>query len=169
MLDFFSLGEITISKVLPPLIPTSSSCLNFADGGYLCQPRSSSRDGAPMRSKLPRPEIVDVTVIGSPTCRFFGFASTVMAKWPTAPEKLAGELAGSGFISSATGSLFSKSFVGSPENAPKGSLRNGSSNGSRMPKTSNGERLRDLLEGGALRRTSAITAVSKGGNSILPA
>src|ERR1700730_7509259 len=160
MLDFFSLGEITISKVLPPLIPTSSSCLNFADGGYLCQPRSSSRDGAPMRSKLPRPEIVDVTVIGSPTCRFFGFASTVMAKWPTAPEKLAGELAGSGFISSATGSLFSKSFVGSPENTP---------NGSRMPKTSNGERLRDLLEGGALRRTSAMSAVSKGGNSILPA
>src|SRR6266436_6642844 len=165
MLDFFSLGEITISKVLAPLIPTSSSCLNFADGGYLCQPRSSSRDGAPMRSKLPRPEIVDVTAIGSPTCTFFGFASTVMAKWPTAPEKLAGELAGSGFISSVTGSLFSKSFVGSPENTPNGSLRNGS----RMPKTSNGERLRDLLEGGALRRTSAMTAVSKGGNSILPA
>src|SRR5262245_40214159 len=65
--SLFSLGETTISKVFVPLIPTSSSCLNFDDGGYLCQPRSSSSSGAFTRSKLPRPESVVVTVIGSPT------------------------------------------------------------------------------------------------------
>src|SRR6266850_6877896 len=86
----FSLGETTISKLFVPLIPTSSSCLNLEEGGYLCQPRSSSSNGAFTRSKLPRPVIVDVTVIGSPTCTLFGFAFTVMVKLPTAPEKFAG-------------------------------------------------------------------------------
>src|ERR671919_1469007 len=66
-LCLFSLGEITISKLFVPLMPTSSSCLNLEDGGYLCQPCSSSSNGAFTRSKLPRPEIVVVTVIGSPT------------------------------------------------------------------------------------------------------
>src|SRR4051812_29798090 len=65
MVCFFSLGESTISNVLVPLIPTSSSCLNFEDGGYLCQPCSSCSTGASIRSKFPRPVIVDVTVIGS--------------------------------------------------------------------------------------------------------
>src|SRR4029077_3884287 len=64
----FSLGETTVSKVFVPLMPTSSSCWNLKDGVYLCQPRSSSSNGAFTRSKLPRPEIVVVTVIGSPTC-----------------------------------------------------------------------------------------------------
>src|SRR5436853_6909361 len=102
---FFSFGEITVSKVFAPLIPTSSSCLNLEDGGYLCQPRSSSKTGALTRSKLPRPEIVDVMVMGSPTCTVFGFASVVMVKFPIAPEKLGGAFFGKGFTSSATGSL----------------------------------------------------------------
>src|SRR5512132_1669787 len=101
----FSLGEITISKVFVPLMPTSSSCLNLEDGGYLCQPCSSSSNGAFTRSKLPRPEIVVVTVIGSPTCTLFGLASVAMVKLPIAPEKLGGAFGGSGFTSSATGSL----------------------------------------------------------------
>src|SRR5689334_15449206 len=65
--SFFSLGDKTRSKVLVPLIPTSSSCLNFDDGGYLCQPCSSSGAGAFTRSKFPRPVIAAVTVTGSPT------------------------------------------------------------------------------------------------------
>src|SRR5437660_5716551 len=101
----FSLGERTISKVLVPLIPTSSSCLNLDDGGYLCQPCSSSTTGAFTRSKLPRPEIVVVTVIGSPTCTVRGFASVAIVKFPIAPEKLGGAFGGNGFTSSATGSL----------------------------------------------------------------
>src|SRR6476620_6052990 len=104
-LCLFSLGESTISKVFAPLMPTSSSCLNLEDGGYLCQPCSSSIAGALTRSKLPRPDIVDVTVIGSPTCTLFGFASVVIVKFPIAPEKLAGAFCGNGFTSSATGSL----------------------------------------------------------------
>src|SRR4051794_396109 len=51
MLCFLSLGESTISNVLVPLIPTSSSCLNLGDGGYLCHPRSSSNAGPSIRSK----------------------------------------------------------------------------------------------------------------------
>src|SRR6266704_5276368 len=93
---FFSLGETTVSKLFVPLIPTSSSCLNLEDGGYLCQPRSSSINGAFTRSKLPRPEIAAVTVIGSPTCTLFGLASTVIEKFPIAPEKSGGGLDGSG-------------------------------------------------------------------------
>src|SRR5882762_8419416 len=104
-LCFFSLGETTISKVFVPLMPTSSSCLNFEDGGYLCQPCSSSITGALTRSKLPRPEIAAVTVIGSPTCTLLGFASVVITKFPIAPEKLGGAFGGNGFTSSATGSL----------------------------------------------------------------
>src|SRR5207244_12521169 len=100
---FFSFGESTISKVLVPLRPTSSSCLNLDDGGYLCQPRSSSMNGALTRSKFPRPESVDVTVMGSPTCRLFGFASVAIVKFPIAPEKLGGAFFGNGFTSSATG------------------------------------------------------------------
>src|SRR5438132_6329971 len=102
---FLSFGEITVSKVFVPLIPTSSSCLNLADGGYLCQPCSSSKAGTLTRSKLPRPEIVDVTVIGSPACTFFGWASVVIVKFPTAPEKLGGAFAASGFTSKVAGSL----------------------------------------------------------------
>src|SRR6516165_2561317 len=104
-LCLFSLGETTISNVFVPLIPTSSSCLNLEEGGYLCQPRSSSIKGALTRSKLPRPEIVVVTVIGSPTCRLFGLASVAMVKLPIAPEKLGGAFGGSDFTSSDTGSL----------------------------------------------------------------
>src|SRR5947209_14065013 len=102
---FFSLGERTISKVLVPLMPTSSSCLNLDEGGYLCQPCSSSTTGAFTRSKLPRPEIVVVTVIGSPTCTVRGFALVAIVKFPIAPEKLGGAFFGKGFTSSATGSL----------------------------------------------------------------
>src|SRR5213080_4282956 len=104
-LCLFSLGETTISKVFVPLMPTSSSCLNLEDGGYLCQPRSSSNTGALTRSKLPRPAIAVVTVMGSPTCTLLGLASVVIVKFPIAPEKLAGAFDGSGFTSSATGSL----------------------------------------------------------------
>src|SRR5512133_3899210 len=120
---FFSLGESTISKVLVPLRPTSSSCLNLDDGGYLCQPRSSSITGALTRSKLPRPEIVFVTVIGSPTCTLLGFASVVIAKFPIAPEKLGGAFSGNGFTSSATGSLLISTSRRSPIWA-KGLLKN---------------------------------------------
>src|SRR6266446_2136607 len=102
---FFSLGESTVSKVFVPLMPTSSSCLNLEDGGYLCQPRSSSTTGALTRSKLPRPEIAVVTVMGSPTCRLLGLASVDIVKLPIAPEKLGGAFGGNGFTSSATGSL----------------------------------------------------------------
>src|SRR5258705_8705491 len=105
MVCFFSFGERTISKVFAPLIPTSSSFLNLEDGGYLCQPWSSSTAGALTRSKLPRPEIVDVTVIGSPTCTVFGFASVVIVKFPIAPEKLGGAFWGHGLTSKAKGPL----------------------------------------------------------------
>src|SRR6266481_9024251 len=104
-LCLFSLGETTISKLFVPLIPTSSSCLNLEEGGYLCQPRSSSSNGAFTRSKLPRPEIALVTVMGSPTCTLLGFASVVITKFPIAPEKLGGAFGGKGFTSSATESL----------------------------------------------------------------
>src|SRR5207244_11668336 len=97
------LGQSTISQVYVPLRPTSSSCLNLDDGGYLCQPRSSSMTGALTRSKFPRPEIVDVTVMGSPTWTVFGCASVVIVKFPIAPEKLGGAFFGNGFTSSATG------------------------------------------------------------------
>src|SRR5712691_12096068 len=126
---FFSFGEITVSKVFAPLIPTSSSCLNLADGGYLCQPCSSSKAGALTRSKFPRPEIVDVTVIGSPACTFFGSASVVIVKFPTAPEKLGGAFAGSGFTSKVAGSL-STSISRRSANWPNGSAKNGSEKGS---------------------------------------
>src|SRR5438552_19189641 len=105
MVGFFSFGERTISKVFVPLIPTSSSFLNLEDGGYLCQPRSSSTAGALTRSKLPRPEIVDVTVIGSPTCTLFGLASTVIEKFPIAPEIFTGGLDVKGLTSSFTSAL----------------------------------------------------------------
>src|SRR5262245_30325987 len=104
-LCLFSLGETTISNVFVPLIPTSSSCLNLEDGGYLCQPRSSSSNGAFTRSKLPRPEIVVVTVIGSPTCTLFGLASVALLQLPMAPEELGAAFGGSGLTSSDTGSL----------------------------------------------------------------
>src|SRR6266481_1561889 len=150
---FFSLGESTVSKVFVPLIPTSSSCLNFADGGYLCQPRSSSTTGALTRSKLPRPEISLVTVTGSPTCTLLGFASVVIAKFPIAPEKLAGAFGGKGFTSSATESLLISTSRRSPIWA-NGLLKNGSENGSSRSNRSNGERVRDR---GALRARGTIT------------
>src|SRR5207237_2570939 len=149
-----SLGAITISKVFSPLIPTSSSCLNFEDGGYLCQPRSSSRAGPFIRSKFPRPLIVDVTVIGSPTCTVFGFASTAIVKLPTAPEKFAGAFGGSGFTLRVAISLRIGSSVRSPV-APNGSLKNGSENGSSKLNRSNGERGRFVR--GALGRRGRTT------------
>src|SRR5712671_717807 len=104
-LCLFSLGETTISKLFVPLMPTSSSCLNLEDGGYLCQPRSSSTTGALTRSKLPRPAMLVVTVIGSPACTLLGLASVAIAKFPIPPEKLGGAFGGNGFTSSCTGSL----------------------------------------------------------------
>src|SRR5581483_1888666 len=126
---FFSLGESTISNVLLPLIPTSSSCLNLEEGGYLCQPCSSSKTGPLTRSKLPRPEIVVVTVIGSPTCTVFGFASVAIENVPMAPEKLAGALGGNCFTSSVTGALLISTSRRSP-NWLNGLEKNGSANGS---------------------------------------
>src|SRR5438552_15763120 len=105
MAGFFSLGEMTVSKLFSPLIPTSSSCLNLEEGGYLCQPRSSSSAGALRRSKLPRPEIVDLTVIGSPACTLVGLASVAFVRLPTAPEKPGGAVGGSGVTSTPTASL----------------------------------------------------------------
>src|SRR5438128_11970211 len=105
MVGFFSFGESTISNVFVPLIPTSSSYLHLEDGGSLCQPRSSSTAGALTRSKLPRPEIVDVTVIGSPTCTLFGFASVVIVKFHIAPQNLAGGFCGTAFAPHATASV----------------------------------------------------------------
>src|SRR5947199_447713 len=138
-LCFFSLGERTISNVFVPLMPTSSSCLNFEDGGYLCQPCSSSSNGALTRSKFPRPEIVDVTVIGSPTCTLFGFASVAIVKLPIAPEKLGGAFCGNGLTSKATGSLLISTSRRSP-NWLNGSEKNGSLNGSSRLNRSKGER-----------------------------
>src|SRR5215467_3798452 len=145
-LCLFSLGEITISKLFVPLIPTSSSCLNLEDGGYLCQPRSSSSNGALTRSKLPRPEIVVVTVIGSPTCTLLGLASVAIVKLPIAPEKLSGAFGGSDFTSSATGSLLIWTSRRSP-NPANGFEKKGSEKGSSRSNRSKGER-----ERGAFRR-----------------
>src|SRR5207244_897778 len=145
---------ITISKVFSPLIPTSSSCLNFEDGGYLCQPRSSSSAGPFIRSKFPWPLIVDVTVIGSPTCTVFGFASVVIVKLPTAPEKFTGAFGGSAFTLRVAVSLRIGSSARSPI-APNGSLKNGSENGSSKLKRSNGDRGR--VRGDVLRRRGITT------------
>ena len=137
-------------------MPTSSSCLNFEDGGYLCHPRSSSRAGPFIRSKFPRPLIVDVTVIGSPTCTVFGFASTAMVKLPIAPEKFGGALVGSGFTLSVAVSLLIGSSVRSPI-LPKGSLKNGSEKGSSKLNRSKGDRGR--VRGDVLgRRGNTTTA-----------
>src|SRR5438477_12594337 len=46
MARLFSFGEITISNVFAPLMPTSSSCLKLEVGGYLCQPWSSCSSAA---------------------------------------------------------------------------------------------------------------------------
>src|ERR1041385_5351701 len=130
----FSLGDTTNSNDLVPLIPTSSSCLKFDDGGYLCQPRSSLNSGAFMRSKFPRPAIAALIVIGSPTCTRFGLASAVIEKLPIAPEKLAGAPDGNGFTSNVTGSLemlISRCSIIFPKE------KNGSENGS-SPNGSNG-------------------------------
>src|SRR6266567_1054958 len=162
---FFSLGENTVSKVFVPLIPTSSSCLNFEDGGYLCQPRSSSTTGAFTRSKLPRPEIVVVTVIGSPTCTLFGLASVAMVKLPTAPEKLGGAFAGSAFTSSATGSLLIWMSRRSP-NPANGFEKKGSEKGSSRSNRSKGERERGAFR---LRGTTTCAFALTGPISNLPA
>src|SRR5438874_11272700 len=165
MVGFFSLGERTISKVFVPLMPTSSSFLNLEDGGYLCQPRSSSTAGALTRSKLPRPEIIDVTVIGSPTCTLFGFASVVIVKFPIAPEKLGGAFCGKGFTSTATGSLLISTSRRSPS-WPNGSEKNGSENGSSRLNKSNGERDRGEL---GLRGTNTCAFALTGPISNFPA
>src|SRR5437667_11012741 len=164
-LCLFSLGETTISKVFVPLMPTSSSCLNLEDGGYLCQPRSSSSNGAFTRSKLPRPEIVVVTVMGSPTCTLFGFASVVIVKFPIAPEKLGGAFCGRGFTSKATGSLLISTSRRSPT-WPNASEKNGSENGSSRLNKSNGERDRGEL---SLRGTNTCAFALTGPTSNFPA
>src|SRR5438477_1856031 len=161
----FSLGETTISKLFVPLIPTSSSCLNLEDGGYLCQPPSSSSDGAFTRSKLPRPEIVVVTVIGSPTCTLFGLASVAMVKLPIAPEKLGGAFGGSGFTSSATGSLLIWMSRRSPSCA-NGFEKKGSENGSSRSNRSKGERERGAFR---LRGTTTCAFAWTGPISNFPA
>src|SRR5690242_3749859 len=120
---------MTVSKVFVPLMPTSSSCLNLEEGGYVCQPRSSSGAGALSRSKLPRPVTVDVIVIGSPTWTFVGLASVVIVKFPTAPEKLDGAFGGNGFTSKLAASLWISTSRGSAS-WPNGSEKNGSENGS---------------------------------------
>src|SRR5207342_2135098 len=158
----FSLGESTISNVFVPLMPTSSSCLNLEDGGYLCHPRSSSSNGAFTRSKLPRPEIVVVTVIGSPTCTLFGLASVAMVKLPIAPEKLGGAFGGSGFTSSGTGSLVIWTSRRSP-NCANGFEKNGSEKGSSRSK---GERERGALR---LRGTTTCAVALMGPISNFPA
>src|SRR5205814_5140182 len=145
MVGFFSFGERTISKVFVPLIPTSSSFLNLEDGGYLCQPRSSSTAGALTRSKLPRPEIIDVTVIGSPTCTLFGFASVVIVKFPIAPEKLGGAFCGNGLTSKATGSLLISISRCSP-NCLNASEKNGSETGSSTLNRSKRQRERVVID-----------------------
>src|SRR5438552_6460243 len=145
MACFFSFGERTVSNVLAPLIPTSSSCLNLAEGGYLCHPWSFSSAGAVTRSKLPRPDTAAVTVIGSPTCTLFGLASTVMEKFPIAPEKSAGGLAGKGFTSSVTSSLSIGTSCFSVD-LPKGSAKKGSEKKSSILKVSKGERERGLRD-----------------------
>src|SRR5436305_2345676 len=145
---------MTVSNVFSPLIPTSSSCLNFEDGGYLCQPCSSSKLGPVIRSKFPRPEIVAATVIGSPSCNFFGFASTAIVKLPIAPEKFGGAFGGNGFTFNATVSLRIGSSVRSPR-FPNGSLKNGSEKGSSMLNKSNGDRGRPVL--GPLGRRGRTT------------
>ena len=134
----FSLGETTNSNVFVPLIPTSSSCLKFDDGGYLCQPRSSLSSGASIRSKFPRPEIAALIVIGSPIWTRFGFASAVIEKLPTAPEKVGGAPAGNAFTSNETGSLLT-SISCCSISPPNGSAKKGSENGS-SEKGSNGFR-----------------------------
>src|SRR6266436_499674 len=164
-LCLFSLGETTISKLFVPLIPTSSSCLNLEEGGYLCQPRSSSSNGAFTRSKLPRPEIVVVAVIGSPTCTLFGLASVAMVKLPIAPEKLGGAFGGNGFTSSATGSLLICMSRRSP-NWANGFEKNGSENGSSWSNKSNGERERGPLR---LRGATTCAFAFTGPISNLPA
>src|SRR5436190_7381982 len=167
MLCFFSLGESTISKVFAPLMPTSSSCLNLEDGGYLCQPCWSAIAEALTRSKLPRPDIVDVTVIGSPTCTLFGFASVVIVKFPIAPEKLAGAFCGNGFTSNATGSLLISTSRRSPS-CPNGLEKNGSENGSSRLNKSNGDRDRARGELG-LRGIITTAFALTGPISIFPA
>src|SRR5439155_1361829 len=133
-------------------------------GGYLCQPRSSSTTGALTRSKLPRPEIVVVTVIGSPTCTLLGFASVVITKFPIAPEKLGGAFGGNGFTSSATGSLLISTSRRSPIWA-NGLLKNGSEKGSSRSKP-NGERERGALR---LRGTMTCAFALTGPTSNFPA
>src|SRR5204862_118510 len=122
-------------------MPTSSSCLNLEDGGYLCQPRSSSTAGALTRSKLPRPEISVVTVMGSPTCTSLGLASVNIVKFPIAPEKLGGAFGGNGFTSSATGSLLISTSRRSP-NPANGFEKKGAEKGSSRSNKSKGERER---------------------------
>src|SRR5215216_1345739 len=164
---FFSFGESTVSKIFVPLMPTSSSCLNFEDGGYLCQPCSSSTIGALTRSKLPRPDIVFVTVIGSPTCTVFGLASVAIVKFPIAPEKLGGAFGGNAFTSSATGSLLISTSRRSPICA-KGLLKKGSENGSSRSNRSDGERERGRVAF-LLRGTMICAFALTGPTSNFPA
>src|SRR5262249_30221320 len=154
MVGNFSLGDTTSSNDFVPLIPTSSSCLKFDDGGYLCQPRSSLNSGAFMRSKFPRPAIAALIVIGSPTCTRFGFASAVIEKLPIAPEKLTGAPGGNGFTSSATGSLVISISCCSIRPA-NGMVKNGSEKGSSPLNGSNG-----LRRPPELRRATSTFAFS---------
>src|SRR5262249_20792968 len=117
------------------------------------------------RSKLPRPEMVVVTVIGSPTCTLYGFASVTMAKLPIAPEKLGGAFGGNGFTSSATGSLLIDMSRRSP-NWANGFEKNGSEKGSSKSNKSKGERERGALR---LRGTTTWAFAFTGPISNFPA
>src|SRR5207253_7508156 len=67
--------------------------------------------------------------IGSPTCTRFRFASAVIEKLPTAPEKVGGAPAGNAFTSNETGSLLTLISCCSIS-PPNGSAKKGSENGS---------------------------------------
>src|SRR5205823_9738588 len=145
--------------------PRDSSVWVVEDVVYVCQPRSSSNAGALTRSKLPRPEIVYVTLIGSPTCTLFGFASVVIVKFPIAPEKLDGAFCGNGLTSNATGSLLISTSRRSP-NWLNGSEKNGSENGSSRLNKSKGERERGVF---SLRAVKTCAFALMGPISNFPA
>src|SRR6266550_2466423 len=121
----------------------------------------------PRSASLPRPVILAVTVIGSPTCTLLGFASVAIVKLPIAPEKLGGAFCGNGFTSKATSSLVISTSRRSAS-CPNGLEKNGSENGSSGLSKSNGERDRDRGELG-LRGISTCAFALTGPISNFPA
>ncbi len=97
---FFVSGTTAISKVFVPGEAGSSGSAGRKelDGGYVRHPFSSTKTGAVMRSKLPRPPTRNFIVNGSPILTSLGEPSAENSKFPTAPEKSRGcPAAGSGF------------------------------------------------------------------------